>query len=229
MPDAATPHRLVGQVRFRSRPGFRAGLPCSVGGGCQRRGRSAGVPYNRAGIRRLRRRADHRSWDSYADLDLHVADPNGDEVYYGSEEVESGGVARPRFILWTQAYAPERARRMVTEERPPPGSLRGAPQPLQRMLTVPRPTTSSTSTTTDTSPPSPAPSPVPRRRSSRGTGEVITQFDGAGDDAPPAGPGTLSSTYRGSGDQVFVLNPDGETLDDTLYTLTSAPRRRRCT
>ena len=29
----------------------------------------------------------------------------------------------------------------------------------------------------------------------------------------------ISSIYRGSGDQVFVLNPDGEPLDDTLYVL----------
>ena len=32
------------------------------------------------------------SWDSDADLDLHVADPTGAEVFYGSTLVESGGV-----------------------------------------------------------------------------------------------------------------------------------------
>ena len=39
-----------------------------------------------------------------------------------------------------------------------------------------------------------------------------------GDAAAPA-PKTLSSTYRGSGDQVFVLNPDGRAIDDADYTL----------
>ena len=42
------------------------------------------------------------SWDSDADLDLHVADPTGAEVFYGSTVVESGGGARPggRLPLW---------------------------------------------------------------------------------------------------------------------------------
>ena len=32
------------------------------------------------------------SWDSDADLDLHVTDPNGDEVYFNTSVVDSGGV-----------------------------------------------------------------------------------------------------------------------------------------
>ena len=32
-------------------------------------------------------------------------------------------------------------------------------------------------------------------------------------------PNGLTSRYRGRGDQVFVLNPEGESLDDALYTL----------
>jgi hypothetical protein len=31
------------------------------------------------------------SWDSVTDIDLHVVDPNGDEVYYGQDSVASGG------------------------------------------------------------------------------------------------------------------------------------------
>ena len=42
---------------------------------------------------------------------------------------------------------------------------------------------------------------------------------GRGDAEAPEPAETLSSTYRGSGDQVFVLNPNGEALDQTLYTL----------
>ena len=52
----------------------------------------------------------------------------------------------------------------------------------------------------------------------RGTGVAITTFHVPGD-APPASTRAISSTYAGSGDQVFVLNPNGEVLDDTLYTL----------
>ena len=32
-------------------------------------------------------------------------------------------------------------------------------------------------------------------------------------------PDGLTSRYRGRGDQVFVLNPEGEDLDEALYTL----------
>ena len=32
-------------------------------------------------------------------------------------------------------------------------------------------------------------------------------------------PDGLTSKYRGRGDQVFVLNPEGEELDEALYTL----------
>ena len=32
------------------------------------------------------------AWDALSDVDLHVVDPNGDEVYYGNDEVPSGGV-----------------------------------------------------------------------------------------------------------------------------------------
>ena len=50
-------------------------------------------------------------------------------------------------------------------------------------------------------------------------GRVITLFQVGDDPAPERAP-RLSSSYRGSGDQVFVLNnPNGEVLDDTLYTL----------
>jgi len=31
------------------------------------------------------------SWDAESDVDLHVIDPNGDEVYYGQQTVTSGG------------------------------------------------------------------------------------------------------------------------------------------
>ena len=53
----------------------------------------------------------------------------------------------------------------------------------------------------------------------RGSGRVITQFEIPGGKPRPPVVTEITSTYRGSGDQVFVLNPDAEVLDDTLYTL----------
>ena len=52
----------------------------------------------------------------------------------------------------------------------------------------------------------------------RDSGRVITQFEIPGGKPRPPVATNIVSTYRG-GDQVFVLNPDGEVLDDTLYTL----------
>ena len=58
------------------------------------------------------------SWDTDADLDLHVVDPNGHGVYYGQSEVESGGVLdldsfcgpesfiRNEHIGWSQGTPP---------------------------------------------------------------------------------------------------------------------------
>ena len=53
----------------------------------------------------------------------------------------------------------------------------------------------------------------------RGSGEVIDIFTIPGDGPPPRLVPSVSADYRGSGDQVFVLNPEGEVLDDTLVTL----------
>ena len=53
----------------------------------------------------------------------------------------------------------------------------------------------------------------------RGSGEVIDVFTIPGDGPPPKLVPSISADYRGSGDQVFVLNPEGEELDDTLVTL----------
>ena len=54
----------------------------------------------------------------------------------------------------------------------------------------------------------------------RGSGEVITIFTIPGDVSPPPAVKELPPLqYRGHGDQVFVLNQDGEALDDALVTL----------
>ena len=49
--------------------------------------------------------------------------------------------------------------------------------------------------------------------------DAALQPDGAGTGKPAGDKIVRSSTWRGSGDQVFFLNPGGEALDRTLYTL----------
>ena len=158
------------------------------------------------------------SWDSDADLDLHVADPSGAEVFYGSTVVDSGGVlnlvagypcgediVRNEHIAW--AF-----------DSPPPGIYEVR---VSHYLSCDAPETNyivsiynhghrTTFSGTFTG---------PGGDSARGTGRVIAQFEVAGDGPPPRRPNSLSSTYRGNGDQVFVLNPNGEVLDDTVYSL----------
>jgi hypothetical protein len=58
------------------------------------------------------------SWYANADIDLHVEDPNGDEVYYGNPSVPSGGqldldnkcanfvMGKPENIYWPKGGAP---------------------------------------------------------------------------------------------------------------------------
>ena len=54
----------------------------------------------------------------------------------------------------------------------------------------------------------------------RGSGEVITIFTIPGAAPPPPAVKEVPPLhYRGHGDQVFVLNQEGETLDDALVTL----------
>ena len=214
---AATPHRLVGEIRFDLDPAFERG--CVAVSAVDSSG-AVGPPECHTIVQASVAAGEVEitlSWDSYADLDLHVADPNGDEVYYGSEEVASGGTLDLDSYCGPQAYI-RNEHVAWSQGTPPPGlyevrvshwgSECDGPETnyVVRIYNHGHVTTFSGTFT------------GPGERSSRGTGRVITQFT-VGDDAPPAGPGTLSSTYRGSGDQVFMLNPDGETLDDTLYTL----------
>ena len=214
---AAAPYRLVGEVRFDLDPAIERG--CVAVSAVDSNG-AVGPPMCHTILRASVGAGDAEitlSWDTDADLDLHVADPNGDEVYYDSEEVASGGTLdlvshcgprafiRNEHIGWSQGT-------------PPPGLYEvrvshwasacdtAETNYIVRIYNHGHVTTFSGTFT------------GPGARSSRGTGRVITQFT-VGDEASEARPRTLSSTYRGSGDQVFVLNPGGETLDDTLYTL----------
>ena len=157
------------------------------------------------------------SWDTDADLDLHVADPNGDEVYEGTWVIESGGELdvesgdfcsgppiRNEHVAWTGGT-------------PPPGLYEVRvthddncdAEETNYVVSVYNHGTVTTFTGTFSG---------PGVSSDRGTGTLITRFQ-VGDAAAPEPETALSDTYRGSGDQVFVLNPNGEVLHRTLYTL----------
>ncbi len=215
--DVATTHRLVGEVRFDLDPALERGcLAVSAVDSSGAVGPSVchtivPVPVGTGDVEVT------LTWDTDADLDLHVADPNGDEVYYNSEEVASGGTLDLDSACGSQAFI-RNEHIGWSQGTPPPGlyevrvSHWGSKCDTDETNYVVRiynhgHVTTFTGTFTG-----------PGGTSSRGTGRVITQFT-VGGATPGARPETVSSTYRGSGDQVFVLNPGGETLDDTLYTL----------
>ena len=224
LPRSASSYRLVGQVPFNFDPALD--LTCiavtvvdsngaSGKADCYTvvmRHQAVGIPVASGDVEVT------LSWDSDADLDLHVADPTGAEVFYGSTVVDSGGVldleagypcgkdiVRNEHIAWAL-------------DSPLPGIYEVR---VSHYLSCDAPETNyvvsiynhgRTTTFSGTF-------SGPGGDSARGTGRVITQFEVAGDGPPPRRPNSLSSTYRGSGDQVFVLNPNGEVLDDTVYSL----------
>ena len=215
VPNAGASHRLVGQVLFDLDPPPPGCLEVSAVGA----GGAVGPPTCHFVIGIPTDFSDVQvtvSWDTDADLDLHVADPTGHEVYFGSEEVESGGVLFPSSDL----CEPDNIRNeriAWTGGTPPPGRYEVRlshydscdAEETSYVVSVYNHGTVSTFTGTFTG---------DGEDNARGTGVVITTFHVPGD-APPEPAKAISSTYRGSGDQVFVLNPGGEVLDQTLYTL----------
>ena len=214
--SAALSHRLIGQVTFDLDPelvSFCLAIAAvddtgAVGPPTCHKVFVAGVPGGDLQVT--------VSWDTDADLDLHMVDPNGDEIYYGREEVDSGGV------LHLDSYCGPR--RFIRNEHigwsqgtPPPGIYEvrvdywencDAPE-TNYIVNVYNRGHVSTFSGTFTG---------PGDEGGRGSGKVITQFEIPGGKPRPPVATEITSTYRG-GDQVFVLNPDGEVLDDTLYTL----------
>ena len=158
------------------------------------------------------------SWDTDADLDLHVVDPNGDEVYYARTSVESGGELdltsnidcrtdriRNEHVAWTDAAPP--AGVYVARVNHYENCGAAATNYVVRVYNHGHTSAFSGKFTGG------------GNRGGQGDGEVVTLVEVAGGGPPPLAAATIANTYRGSGDQVFVLNPKGEILDDTLYTL----------
>ena len=159
------------------------------------------------------------SWDTDADLDLHVVDANGDEIYWGREMVDSGGEldlesgtdcipdgARTEHIAWTGGT-------------PPPGTYVvrvnywsdcGFPETNYVVNVTLNGERRSFYGTLEGS---------GEEDGGRGSGEEIDIFTIPGAAPPPAVSPAITADYRGSGDQVFVLNPEGQVLDETLVTL----------
>ena len=216
VPDAAASYRLIGEVVFDFDP-----LPpgCLNVSAVDAAG-AVGPPACHVVIGARTPYSDVQvtvSWDTDADLDLHVADPAGHEVYFGSRRVDSGGVLFPR----SDECEPDNVRNeriAWTQGTPPAGRYEVRlshfdsceAEKTNYVVRVYNHGTVTTFTGTFTGPGD--------EDAARGTGRVITTFDVPGG-APPEPARPITSTYRGSGDQVFVLNPNGEALDDTLLTL----------
>ncbi len=217
--DATAPHRLRGQVRFDVDSAIDSGcVPVAAvdaGGAvgpvtCHRMSNAA-VEFGEVQVT--------VSWDSDADLDVHVVDATGEEIYFGQRTSGSGGVLdfdshcrppRPRpfrneHVAWSQGTAPEGAYAVRVNH----WENCGAEQTNYVVSVYNHGSVSSFSGTFT----------GPGDGGGTGDGREITRFEvGAG---PPPPPRTRrgDARYRGHGDQVFVLNPDGQPLDGKIYTL----------
>ena len=160
------------------------------------------------------------SWDAISDLDLHVVDAHGDEIYFGRPEVESGGILDLESSCDDPAGGIIRNEHVAwPEQSPPPGKYVvrvnhwiscGVPETnyVVRVHYRGEISTFSGKFTGE------------GERGGRGAGEVITIFTIPGAAPPPPAVKEVPPLhYRGHGDQVFVLNQGGEALDDALVTL----------
>ena len=218
--DSAAPHRLTGQLPFDLDPALASfclqvtAVDDSGAAGPPACYQLDTEPVGDGDV------AVTVTWYSNADLDLHVLDPNGDEIFWLRPQVASGGeldlesnadcepdFIRNEHIAWTGGA-------------PPPGryevrvnhfSSCGAVE-TDYLVTVYNHGRTSTFSGTF----------VGRGSGTDGgfgAGRVITVFEVPGHAGRPQRTPAISSTYRGSGDQVFVLNPGGEILHDTTVTL----------
>ena len=215
---AAAPYRLLGQIRFDVDPAIESGcvIIAAVGTGGAVGPAAECHPVLQAPVEF----GDVQitvSWDSVADLDLHVVDAAGEEIYYGRLEGKSGGVLdftshcggmRPRpfrneHMAWSQGTPPEG----VYVVRVNHWESCGAAETNYVVSVYNHGHVSTFS------------GAFSGRGDGGGWGDgrEITQFEVS--DGPSPRTRSIYSSYRGRGDQVFVLNAAGENLDDTVYTL----------
>ena len=216
--SAASPHRLTGQLPFDLDPAvgpFCLQVTAVDGAGAAGQPACQKLHIAPVGGGEVQITV---SWDTDADLDLHVLDPNGDEVYFGQEKVDSGGVLdldsfcgpqafiRNEHVGWSQASAPPGRYEVRVNHWESCEAVRT--NYIVNIYNHGR-TTSFSGTFTGRG----------TEDGGRGSGRLITVFEVPGAADRPQLTPAISSTYRGSGDQVFVLNPGGEILDDTTVTL----------
>ena len=121
LPDSASSHRIVGQVRFDLPRGIP--LVCLDVSAVDSSGAVGppachvveNVPVGSGDVQVT------VSWDSDADVDLHVADPNGDELHARSRVIESGGVLDLRTGEFCSAGEIRNEHVAWSRDTPPPG------------------------------------------------------------------------------------------------------------
>ena len=215
--DAAASYQVRGQVRFDVDPEIESGC---VNVAAVDAGGAVGPAACHPMLHAAGDFADVMvtvSWDSVADLDLTVVDGTGEAVYYGNVESSTGGVLafnsdcrphrnwiRTEHIGWSLGTPPDG----LWEVRLDHWSNCGTVEQTNYVVSVYNHGQVSTFSGTFTG---------PGRRDGPRDEREITRFEVG--DGPPPRTRRLGSTYRGHGDQVFVLNADGETLDKTVYTL----------
>ncbi|MDE0025931.1 MAG: putative Ig domain-containing protein [Spirochaetaceae bacterium] len=214
--DAAASYQVRGQVRFDVDPEIESGC---VNVAAVDAGGAVGPVTCHEMLHAAVDFADVMvtvSWDSDADLDLTVVDGTGEAVYYGNTESSTGGAFRIRSSCGTRSWI-RNEHIGWSRGTPPEGHYEvrlnhwwncGTVEQTNYVVSVYNHGQVSTFSGTFTG---------PGARVGPSDEREITRFEVG--DGPPPRTRRLGSTYRGHGDQVFVLNADGETLDKTVYTL----------
>ena len=153
------------------------------------------------------------SWDVDSDVDLHVVDPNGDELYYGQKRVSSGGEldldsnaacridgVRNENVTWPEGTAPPGLYTVRVDY----WSSCGVAE-TNYVVTVNNGGHVSRF---------PGSLTGAGERGGRGSGQVVTTFTVPGT-APP-GEDEASCSYRGSGDQVCAVPYSAQPIDYTI-------------